>query len=519
MRSAVRGNFWYTTSVQQTVATVISTVLDYGDREEVGNVSTNYVPADQLYTSFGVYRIRTVIFGDDVVTVNRELEALGVPSTLIQGRDYAATIVYQANASFDHGVAYPTPFAIWNDVQVLYLDQTTSCIPTATGRPTISRLEGYGRIDIDRHEDGRYLSDRATKYYYTPSAYDSERYFYVQTLPLDGPQPSLGNYALPSGAIERYVSIQSSAYPWITDCTPADTPGEPTVHIAVNQLTDTSRVTVRMAGPTTDPTPRPTGDTPALPGTPSPAPPSEDDDEPIPVQTPTPPTEDDDGPVPVQPPANTQVPNSGDTPNTGSDGSPPQNPTTGEQQPANPGETRPDNSSPNNAGPGGTSFEDTSPNTQQSPASSNPQSPNPNQNDQGPQSDDSDDIPSSPAVVVPGELPASGTVQGGAQGQTTAPGSGDDTSDESVPSGTGTDDQTSGATGSDDEVEDAPASGDSSATGDVGDAIMSGIGQTRTGSNGAGYTGPAYTGKAPALMANFVVVASMGLTWLAWGCM
>ncbi|KAF2214047.1 hypothetical protein CERZMDRAFT_117161 [Cercospora zeae-maydis SCOH1-5] len=430
----VRGNFWYTESAVQTVATVVSTILDYGDREEVANVSTRYIPADALYTRFGEYGIRTMVFGNEVLSVNSELEALGIPSTLINGLDYAATVVYRAEQSSAYGVEYPTPFLVWNSVQVLY-DLTSSCPPAATGNPAAYDIEADGEIEIGRDVEGAYFTDLAR----------SSTYFYVQTLPLDAPQPTMGEYPLPSGAIDRFISIQTSAYPWITDCTPADTPGEPTVHIAVDQLTDTSRVTITMSrlSISTGRSPQPTANTPEAAAAPTLSSATQD--------------------APALPLSRSSAP------------------------------------------------ENASPETLPSSAPSSPERPSPKQNDQNPPDTGSDSPAKAPETGSDPNTASENTQEHEAVPEIATAIS----LDGSVVSepGTGIAADVEGATVSDDQF--VSASGAPSATAGMGDAIMSGLGQSGTRSNDASYTGPTYTGAATPRMTNVVWVAFLCIMWLA----
>lgn len=95
----VRGNFYYNSSVVQTVATIFSTIVDYGAVEEVANVSTKYMAEDEIFTRYGGW-----IFNDwdryaDWSLAESSLSRLGVPGTLVQGRSYAATNVYQPGST------------------------------------------------------------------------------------------------------------------------------------------------------------------------------------------------------------------------------------------------------------------------------------------------------------------------------------------------------------------------------------------------------------------------------------
>ncbi|KAM3416304.1 hypothetical protein BST61_g7910 [Cercospora zeina] len=481
----VRGNFWYTETAVQTVATVVSTILDYGDREEVANVSTNYVPEDALYTRFGQYGIRTVVFGDEVLSVNSELEALGIPSTLINGLDYAATVVYKADQSSAYGVAYPTPFLVWDSVQVLY-DLSTSCPPAATGNPAAYDIDAYREIDISRDVEGAYLTDTAA----------SATYFYVQKLPVDAPQPSMGVYPLPSGAIDRFISIQTSAYPWITDCTPADTPGEPTVHIAVNQLTDTSRVTITMPRlGSSDPSPGPTADAAEI--TVAPTPPSTSQDaEALQIAPNTAPTPDN-GPAsePLQTPDDTEDQSPSSASNPIPDTVPPQNQTPDDEKSS----TAPENASPE---------------TLPSSASPSSESPNSDQDDQNSPEASGDAPP-----VLPESTPDSDTAKNEAPEDEAVSESSDATGpDESVPSEAESHTATNDGFDIVSNGDTASASGAPSASAGIGDAIMSGLGQSGSASNDASSTGPAYTGAAAPRMRNLVLFAFSGLIWLARRC-
>lgn len=350
-----------------------------------------------------------------------------------------------------------------------------------------------------------------------------------------------------------------------------DTPGEPTVHIAVNHLTETSRVTVMMAKSTTDsrtqPQPQATGDASQPPMTPTLSPSADNGDEPLPVQSPT-------------------VAISKSASNSASEMVAPQS----ESTQSVPGMATMQDQTTRDQLSRTTSEEASSvlvsPTTAPSSAPSSPGEPTSNRDGQISADNSSDDDLTGPTVATPGDISAStanqdeppantatsqslattvpeepldptvavsesisassiaeiGTKERPAASQTSAPAVADD----SIPSTGDTDNESKGATAAasasvvsdtttiPDQATDIQATGDvgsggsgsvastagsSAATSAMGDAIMSGIGQTGTRNGSAGYTGPAYTGDAPGMMVNIVVAVSLGLTWLAWSCM
>ncbi|GIZ44684.1 hypothetical protein CKM354_000787500 [Cercospora kikuchii] len=597
----VRGNFYYNSSVVQTVATVFSTIVDYGDSEEVANVSTKYMAEDEIFTRYGGW-----IFNDwdryaDWSLAKSSLSRLGVPGTLVQGRSYAATNVYQPGSTEEFNAPYPTPRLAWNAVQVWY-NASSSCgskkTESLSSRPPVATrtvsstvrsdpfyVFGLDSIWIDSDVPGAYTSRTITG---TGGTYTS-RHFYIQTLSLDAPELNEYNHYLPSEAIERYLSFQTSAYPWITDCIPMDTPGEPTVHIAVNHPTETSRVTVMMARFQTDaktqPQPQATGDASQPPMTPTLSPSADNGHEPLPVQSPgVAVSKSASNSVPIVPPQSATTLSVSDVATI-------RDQTTRDQQSSNTSE--------------GASSVFVSPTTAPFPATSSPGKPGSSQDGQISADNAGNDNLTGPKVVSPGDISASTAVQEdtlantatseplattvldetsdpivtvstsisassiveiGTKERTTASqtsirvvadeskpseGGGDN---ESRPSSGRKDNESEGAAGSVSNGTTATASGtgvpdmttlpdqgtnihatvnvgsvesgrvtstagSSAATDGMRDAIMSGLGQLGTRNGSTGYTGPAYTGSAPGMMVNIVVAASLGLTWLAWGCM
>ncbi|CAK1364996.1 unnamed protein product [Cercospora beticola] len=584
----VMANYYYNTSVVQTVATVYSTILDYGDRQEVANVSTSHMAKEDIYTLFGGFRHADT---NDYLSLSRawtELGRLGVPATLVQGYLYAGTHVYQAGVTDVFDAPYPTPWMAWNNVQVWY-DTSSACSTTTTdfssGSPIATHtvplqsgafyVSSLDYLGISHDVPGAYTTKTMT---WSKGVYTTQ-HFYIQTLPLNATQLGRDYFPLPSEAIERYLSFQTSAYPWITDCTTADTVGEPTVHIAVTHLTGTSRVTVMMAKPTTGSTtqaqPRPTKDASEPPVTSTPSPPAEHDDKLAPVRTPA--ISHADSPsssvldvAPTQSQTTKVVPDVATI----------QDQTTSvERLSTHSAETR---------------SEGAIPSTAPASVSSEPDAAGSSQDDQVSAESSSDDIPTGPSVVIRGSVSTSPAVQENALANTATAQSFDTallgktsdptvavsesvsapstvetgtkkrittshTSDlavggESIPSKGIVDIESDGAAGSVGEngavsaslnvipdstttpdqntntqvssaVDSAdigsviPTSGSSAAIGGMGDAIMSGIGKTGTRNSSAGYTGPAYTGGSPGMTANIVVAACLGLAWLAWGCM
>ncbi|KAF2209584.1 hypothetical protein CERZMDRAFT_100370 [Cercospora zeae-maydis SCOH1-5] len=247
----VMHNYWYETTATQIVATVVTDIYDYGDSTVTGEPRTTYMPASEVYTDFGRFQISvnrppTTILND----------RLGIPSDMLVPGTYAATIVHQANTTTYAGITAPTPFNEWASIGV-YTPTSNSIVGTQSGRcggPVVTRTVNVAQSGTWAYSTVTYSDPQGAWGWYTNNAIDT-KYFtdpagelptYAQIL--DVSRTVGGNFAMPTAAIAMLTEnpVILSAYPWITKCGTLEAHGEPTVHVAVNQLTVMSQNIMTM---------------------------------------------------------------------------------------------------------------------------------------------------------------------------------------------------------------------------------------------------------------------------------
>ncbi|KAM3421085.1 hypothetical protein BST61_g1499 [Cercospora zeina] len=247
----VMHNYWYETTATQTVATVVTDIYDCGDSTVTGEARTTYMPASEVYTDFGRFMISTTSPPTTILN-----DQLGIPSDMLFAGSYAATIVYQANTSTYSGITAPTPFNEWASIGV-YTPATHSNFGTKSGQcggPVTTRTVNVVQSGTWAYSTVTYSDPKGAYGWYSNNAIDT-KYFtnpagklptYAQVL--DVSRTDGGNFAMPTEAVAMLTNnpVILSAYPWITKCGTLDAHGEPTVHVAVNQLTVMSQNIMTM---------------------------------------------------------------------------------------------------------------------------------------------------------------------------------------------------------------------------------------------------------------------------------
>ncbi|PIA98470.1 hypothetical protein CB0940_06071 [Cercospora beticola] len=238
----VMHNFWYESTATQTVATVVSDIYDYGDSTVTGETRTTHMPASEIYTDFGRYMMFTA--NPPTAILN---DQLGIPRDMLPTGSYAATIVHQANTTTYHGITAPTAFNEYASIGV-WTPPTGSAFGTESGRcggPITTRTVAIVQEGSWAASTVTYSNPQGKFGWYTNNAIDT-KYFtdspgelptYAQVVGLS--RTNGGNFAIPTEAVALLTKNPAvlSAYPWITKCGTLDAYGEPTVHIAVDQLT------------------------------------------------------------------------------------------------------------------------------------------------------------------------------------------------------------------------------------------------------------------------------------------
>ncbi|KAI9659022.1 MAG: hypothetical protein M1821_001982 [Bathelium mastoideum] len=302
-------NLWWTSSLEVTVATVITNYIQYNNTVLPGNMTTiyNHNATSDLYGFYSIYSLS------------------GVPTTLdLGGNIYGGTSILKATELVIDStltITSPTPFmgfdyaGIWTGPPfqptpggsyVCYTESTEieSGLTTDHGTTTI---EPYATL-IQPNNPLITVSGDAEM---APLTFPLNPEYAYLDVNISGWQgDDFG--AIPQGFIKWLESVPSvtSKWPYLTNCFPAGFEGEPTVHIPVNELTNTLSSTITVAGnaPGTGPSPAPQPGPHSGQPTSAPMPSPSNQPSPVPVPAPVP------QPVDSPSPANSPVPAQSPTP-------------------------------------------------------------------------------------------------------------------------------------------------------------------------------------------------------------
>ncbi|KAK5675995.1 hypothetical protein LTS10_011284 [Elasticomyces elasticus] len=335
---AVGVNRWWSTSVEEVVATVITNIGRYDDNStKVLNTTTIYkgVNATLPASVFGTYLANTAYY----LSADFSQVGLVLPTDILTGQgaflsgagDYAATAVENKTAmSFDFtDLVIPPVFDNYTGTLPIKTYGSSMCghwstdsyyTRVSTGLTTYSRTFPYSD-DLSAITTSTSIGDYglfSTKFTSTaaptfwPNGMDTDKFFIGGPFPGGASNNSLSSgysdwgasnfdrtyvsvkatqvpdgqaaLALPTGLLPWLASNQtlSSMYPFLTDCWTLWGVGQPTVHAAVNQLTTSSDNIIEMGAPaTTKAIPTPTT------RAPTPDPYTEPTAEPVSENTPT----------------------------------------------------------------------------------------------------------------------------------------------------------------------------------------------------------------------------------------
>ncbi|KAI9696673.1 MAG: hypothetical protein M1820_008047 [Bogoriella megaspora] len=267
-------NEWWTSSYDITVATVITNYIQYNNTVLVGNVTTLHNPkASSVVLGSSGYYTTTDLYG---LFINQaggcqfcSPSLTGVPTTLapnFAAQDYDATFILKGTeVVIDHTltITSPTPFWQFESAGVFY---GTPVQPTSGGPQTCSYPDP-DETPLFEPDIGFYFSD--------PILYTDANLSHTE-----------GILTFPTTLIDYIATIPSVSKQcsFMTKCIGGAGMGEPTVHIAVNELTDTQSATIKMAGNAPGVTPKPAPN----PQSPSPPPMPKPTNQPAPVQSPEP---------------------------------------------------------------------------------------------------------------------------------------------------------------------------------------------------------------------------------------
>ncbi|KAI9711698.1 MAG: hypothetical protein M1820_001842 [Bogoriella megaspora] len=252
--NSVRFNYWWSTSYEVTVATVITNYVQYRDTVLLGNVTTvyNHSATSDLY---GASHFRLLP---------------GVPTDLASSGN---GIVY-GTTSFVSGIAAtidtfwlngqtkvmtsPAAFALFPTIGIYTGTpvQTslggsyvcyTEAVETYWGDTTVNRVPTYEAYTTSTipHDPVVSVVQIGSNLDNAPIGFHLDPVFvYVN----DSITSNLGNAQIPQTMIDYLESLPSvtEVWPYITSCAFEGGEGAPSVHIAVNELTDTQSATVTV---------------------------------------------------------------------------------------------------------------------------------------------------------------------------------------------------------------------------------------------------------------------------------